>query len=101
MHFCAFIKYAICLQYQKTQSFYYAIKPQPTVSLPSLSPPGGCSSSGLSPEYLSASLATVQSLATACGADMMVLRQRPGEVGSTAECLIRRKVEEDHFLEVR
>lgn len=62
---------------------------------------GGCSSSGLSQEDLSASLATVQSLATACGADMMVLRQRPGEVGSTAECLIRRKVEEDDFLEVR
>ena len=31
----------------------------------------------------------------------MVLRQRPAEGGVTAECLVRRKVEEDDFLEVR
>ena len=64
-------------------------------------PPAGCSSNGLTGEDLAASLATVQSLATACGAEVHVLRERPGEVGSTAEVLVRRKVEEDDFLEVR
>lgn len=62
---------------------------------------GGCSSNGLSPEELSASLATVHSLAVACGADMKVLRQRQAEMGDTAECLIRRRVDENDFLEVR
>ena len=62
---------------------------------------GGCSSNGLSAEELAASLATVHSLAVACGADMKVLRQRPAELGDTVECLIRRRVEENDFLEVR
>ena len=62
---------------------------------------GGCSSNGLSEDQLAASLATVQSLAVACQADMKILRQKPAEKGMTAECLIRRKVEEDDFLEVR
>lgn len=62
---------------------------------------GGCSSSGLSEEQLDASLATVRSLAVACEADMRVLRQRRAEEGVTAECLVRRKVQEDDFLEVR
>ncbi len=63
--------------------------------------PGGYSSNGLSEEELAASLATVQSLATASGADMVQLRQRTMEGGAAAECLVRRKVEEDDFLEVR
>lgn len=50
---------------------------------------------------MEASLATVQSLAVACRADMKLLRQKPAEEGLTAECLVRRKVEEDDFLEVR
>ncbi len=50
---------------------------------------------------MEASLATVQSLAVACQADMKLLRQKPAEEGLTAECLVRRKVEEDDFLEVR
>lgn len=62
---------------------------------------GGCSSSGLLEEQLDASLATVRSLAVACEADMRVLRQRRAEEGVTAECLVRRKVQEDDFLEVR
>ena len=63
--------------------------------------PGGCSSNGLSEDELSASLATIQSVALSCNADMKVLRQRPADDGLTAECLVRRKVEEDDFLEVR
>ena len=62
---------------------------------------GGCSSNGLSEDQMEASLATVQSLAVACQADMKLLRQKPAEEGLTAECLVRRKVEEDDFLEVR
>ena len=50
---------------------------------------------------MEASLATVQSLAVSCQADVKLLRQRTAEVGLTAECLVRRKVEEDDFLEVR
>ena len=63
--------------------------------------PGGCSANGLSADQLSASLATVKSLAVTCQADMKVLRRKPAEEGITAECLVRRKVEEDDFLEVR
>ena len=70
------------------------------VCSPSLSL-GGCTSSGLTREELHASLATVQSLAVVCGADMMVLREKPVEVGYMAECLVRKRVEEDDFLEVR
>jgi hypothetical protein len=32
---------------------------------------------------------------------MRILRERPAEEGVTAECLLRRKVDEDDFLEVR
>lgn len=64
-------------------------------------PSGGCSSNGLSPDQLAASLATIQSLAVACQGDVKILRERPAEEGVTAECLVRRKVEEDDFLEVR
>ena len=57
--------------------------------------------SGLNEEDLRASLATVEALASACGADMSVLRERQGEEGRTADCLIRRRVDEDDFMEVR
>lgn len=57
--------------------------------------------SGLNEEDLKASLATMQALASACGADMSVLRERQGEEGRTADCLVRRRVEEDDFMEVR
>ena len=62
---------------------------------------GGCSSLGLSCEEMEASLATIHSMAASCGADMTVLRQRPMEAGICTDCLIRRRVEEDDFLEVR
>ena len=56
---------------------------------------------GLNEEDLRASLATMQALASACGADMSVLRERQAEEGHTADCLVRRRVEEDDFMEVR
>lgn len=57
--------------------------------------------SGLNEEDLRASLATVEALASACGADVCVLRERQAEEGRTADCLVRRRVEEDDFMEVR
>ena len=57
--------------------------------------------SGLNEEDLRASLATVQALASGCGADVCVLRERQGEEGRIADCLVRRRVEEDDFMEVR
>ena len=57
--------------------------------------------SGLNEEDLRASLATLQALASACGADVSVLRERQAEEGRTADCLVRRRVEEDDFMEVR
>ncbi len=50
---------------------------------------------------MASSLATLQSLAVACEGDMKVLRRRAADVGVTAECLVRRTVGEDDFLEVR
>ncbi|CAI8013854.1 GTP-binding protein 1, partial [Geodia barretti] len=61
----------------------------------------GGAMSGLNEEDLRASLATMQALASACGADMSVLRERQAEEGHTADCLVRRRVEEDDFMEVR
>lgn len=62
---------------------------------------GGCSCNGLSPAKFHSSLDTVHGLAAACGADMMLLRERAAKGGTIAECLVRRKVDEDDFLEVR
>lgn len=50
---------------------------------------------------MESSLETLHAVSAACGADMTVLRRRPGEGGILADCLIRRKVDEDDFLEVR
>ena len=62
---------------------------------------GGGSSNGLSEDQLASSLATLQSLAVACEGDLRELRRKPAEVGTTAECLVRRIVGENDFLEVR
>ena len=50
---------------------------------------------------MESSIATLHSVAAACGADMVVLRQKTVEGGQLADCLIKRKVDEDDFLEVR
>ena len=63
--------------------------------------PGGCSSNGLTNDEMDCSIATLHALAAACGADMMVLRKKAAEGGLMADCLVRRKVNEDDFLEVR
>lgn len=62
---------------------------------------GSGSSNGLTPEEMESSLASLHSVAAACDADMIVLRQKTVEGGQLADCLVRRKVDEDDFLEVR
>ena len=45
---------------------------------------------------------TLTSVAAACGADMLVLRRKTVEGGLVmADCVVRKRVEEDDFLEVR
>ncbi|XP_052871130.1 GTP-binding protein 1-like, partial [Anopheles cruzii] len=56
---------------------------------------------GLEPDEYAASLATLQSLAAMLDAECVELRIRKAEKGTTGQYLIRRKVEEDDFTEVR
>lgn len=57
--------------------------------------------SGLSEEDLALSLSTLERVANECNADVAVLRKKTGDVGVVAECLVRRRVVEDDFMEVR
>lgn len=57
--------------------------------------------SGLTEDELSASLATLNSLAVSCNADMSVLRKKPADKGFIVECLVRQRAAEDDFMEVR
>uniref|UniRef100_A0A182XEU0 GTP-binding protein 1 n=1 Tax=Anopheles quadriannulatus TaxID=34691 RepID=A0A182XEU0_ANOQN len=59
------------------------------------------SENGLVPDDYAASVATLESLAAMLGADCVPLRTRKAEQGNTGQYLIRRKVEEDDFTEVR
>lgn len=57
--------------------------------------------SGLTEDELSASLATLKSLAVSCNADMTMLRKKPADKGFIVECLVRQRASEDDFMEVR
>jgi GTPase len=57
--------------------------------------------SGLEPEEYAAAQATLQSLATTLEADCVELRQRKGEKGQTGQYLVRRRVDEQDFMEIR
>lgn len=60
------------------------------------------SDAGLDPDEYAASLATLQSLAATLNADCVELRLRRGEKGTTVgQYLIRQKVEESDFMEIR
>ena len=61
----------------------------------------GSVASGLTEDELSASLATLNSLAVSCNADMSVLRKKPADKGFIVECLVRQRAAEDDFMEVR
>lgn len=87
------------MHFQMQETLLLFILHHVDISLPLLSCPGPAS--GLNEEDLRASLATVEALASACGADVSVLRERQGEEGHAADCLVRRRVDEDDFMEVR
>ncbi|XP_070498163.1 GTP-binding protein 1 [Chironomus tepperi] len=59
------------------------------------------SDNGLDSEEYLASLATLQSLAATLNADCVELRQRKGEKGTTGQYLIRQRVDETDFMEIR
>lgn len=59
------------------------------------------SDSGLEHEEYAASLATLQSLATTLDADMVELRQRKAEKGLTGQYLVRKRVDQSDFMEIR
>lgn len=57
--------------------------------------------SGLEPEEYDASLATLQSLAASLNADCVELRTRKGEKGMTGQYLVRQRLDEQDFMEIR
>ncbi|XP_063698828.1 GTP-binding protein 1 [Culicoides brevitarsis] len=59
------------------------------------------SDSGLEPEEYAASLATLQSLAASLNADCVELRTRKGEKGMTGQYLVRQRLDEQDFMEIR
>ena len=62
---------------------------------------GSSSGSGLSEEELARSLATLERLAAKCNADLTVLRRRVLDGGMVAECLVRVRMGQDDFMEIR
>lgn len=56
---------------------------------------------GLEPDEYAASVATLQSLATTFNADCVELRQRPSDKGMTGQYLIRRRLDQTDFMEIR
>ena len=57
--------------------------------------------SGLNPEDLKASFDTLKLLAEACDACVVLLRERTAEEGAVAEYLLRKRVSDEDFMEVR
>lgn len=56
---------------------------------------------GIEPDEYAASVATFQSLAATLNADCVELRQRPSDKGMTGQFLIRRRVDQSDFMEIR
>ena len=57
--------------------------------------------SGLNEEDLAASIATLESLTQSSGAEMLPLREKVTTNGKIVEYLLRKKVEDEDFIEVR
>ncbi|XP_052129873.1 GTP-binding protein 1 isoform X2 [Frankliniella occidentalis] len=57
--------------------------------------------SGFKPDEYDAAVATLQSLAATLESDCVILRQRKGEEGMTGQYLVRRRVDQQDFLEIR
>lgn len=62
---------------------------------------GDGAASGLSEEDLKASVDSLKLLAESCNADVVLLREKPAEEGTVAEYLVRNRVDENDFMEVR
>lgn len=62
---------------------------------------GDGENNGLEPDEYAASVATLQSLATTLNADCVELRQRPSDKGNTGQYLIRRRLDQSDFMEIR
>lgn len=62
---------------------------------------GDGAASGLSEEDLKASVDSLKLLAESCNADIVLLREKPAEEGTVAEYLVRNRVDENDFMEVR
>lgn len=56
---------------------------------------------GLESDEYDASVATLQSLAATLDADCVELRQRPAEKGMTGQYLVRKRVDQSDFMEIR
>lgn len=56
---------------------------------------------GIDPDEYAASMATIQSLAATLNADCVELRQRPSDKGMTGQFLIRKRVDQSDFMEIR
>lgn len=62
---------------------------------------GDSEDNGIEPDEYAASVATLQSLAATLNADCVELRRRPSEKGMTGQYLIRKRVEQSDFMEIR
>lgn len=62
---------------------------------------GSGSGSGLTEEELACSLATLERIAERCNADLTVLRRRVVDEGLVAECLVRVRMGQEDFMEIR
>ena len=58
-------------------------------------------SSGLNPDEYETSVATLTLLAQSCDADLVLLRKKTAEQGTVGEFLLRTKLDENDFMEVR
>lgn len=56
---------------------------------------------GIDPEEYEASVATLQSLAATLDAECVELRKRPSDKGKTGQYLIRKRVDQADFMEIR
>ena len=62
---------------------------------------GAGDGSGLTEEELALSLATLERIAKQCDADLTVLRKKAWEGGLVAECLVRGRMGQEDFMEIR
>ena len=56
---------------------------------------------GLNKEDLDASIATLKSLVQSCDAELLHLREKTSSGGTVVEYLVRKKVVDEDFIEIR